>query len=47
MARGEEANEMGGYFIVNGNEKLLRLTISPRKHYVSGVLDFMFDVVTH
>lgn len=26
---------MGGYFIVNGNEKVLRLTINPRRHYVS------------
>jgi len=26
---------MGGYFIVNGNEKVLRLLITPRKSFVS------------
>ncbi|XP_067931459.1 DNA-directed RNA polymerase I subunit RPA2-like [Watersipora subatra] len=33
VARGEEAEEMGGYFIVNGNEKVLRLVINPRRHF--------------
>uniref|UniRef100_A0A8C9R8U0 DNA-directed RNA polymerase subunit beta n=1 Tax=Scleropages formosus TaxID=113540 RepID=A0A8C9R8U0_SCLFO len=29
----EEAEEMGGYFIVNGIEKVLRLLIMPRRNY--------------
>ena len=33
----EEAQEFGGYFIVNGNEKLVRMLIMPRRNYVSGV----------
>lgn len=31
---GEEANEMGGYFICNGLEKLVRLLIVPRANNV-------------
>ena len=27
--------EMGGYFIVNGNERLIRMLIIPRRNYVS------------
>eukprot|EP01128_Nolandella_sp_AFSM9_P002490 TRINITY_DN12860_c0_g1_i1.p1 TRINITY_DN12860_c0_g1~~TRINITY_DN12860_c0_g1_i1.p1 ORF type:complete len:1162 (-),score=271.11 TRINITY_DN12860_c0_g1_i1:50-3343(-) len=30
---GEEANEVGGYFIVNGNEKIVRLLIGQRRNY--------------
>ncbi|KAL0178473.1 hypothetical protein M9458_027367, partial [Cirrhinus mrigala] len=29
----EEAEEMGGYFIVNGIEKVIRLLIMPRRNY--------------
>eukprot|EP01129_Flabellula_baltica_P016071 TRINITY_DN8407_c0_g1_i1.p1 TRINITY_DN8407_c0_g1~~TRINITY_DN8407_c0_g1_i1.p1 ORF type:complete len:1031 (-),score=239.80 TRINITY_DN8407_c0_g1_i1:20-3112(-) len=29
----EEANEVGGYFIVNGNEKLVRMLIMQRRNY--------------
>ncbi|XP_040034006.2 DNA-directed RNA polymerase I subunit RPA2 [Gasterosteus aculeatus] len=29
----EEAEEMGGYFIVNGNEKVIRMLIMPRRNY--------------
>lgn len=29
----EEANEFGGYFIVNGNEKIVRLLVSQRRNY--------------
>ncbi len=36
--RGEEPNEVGGYFIVNGNEKLLRLLINQRRHYIMGMV---------
>ena len=38
LERGEEATELGGYFIVNGNEKLLRLLINQRRHYVMGMV---------
>jgi len=38
VERGEEANEVGGYFIVNGNEKLLRLLINQRRHYIMGMV---------
>ncbi|XP_041365759.1 DNA-directed RNA polymerase I subunit RPA2-like [Gigantopelta aegis] len=29
----EEAHEMGGYFIINGNERILRMIIMPRRNY--------------
>jgi DNA-directed RNA polymerase I subunit RPA2 len=38
LDRGEEANEVGGYFIVNGNEKLLRLLVNQRRHYIMGMV---------
>lgn len=38
MERGEEANELGGYFIVNGIERLLRLLINQRRHYIMGMV---------
>lgn len=34
VSKGEEQNDLGGYFIVKGNEKLLRLLILPRRNYV-------------
>uniref|UniRef100_X1YWB5 DNA-directed RNA polymerase subunit beta n=1 Tax=Capitella teleta TaxID=283909 RepID=X1YWB5_CAPTE len=33
VQHGEEIQEMGGYFIVNGNEKVLRMLIMPRRNY--------------
>ncbi|XP_068597291.1 DNA-directed RNA polymerase I subunit RPA2 [Brachionichthys hirsutus] len=33
VAHHEEAEEMGGYFIVNGIEKVIRLLIMPRRNY--------------
>lgn len=30
----EEAEEFGGYFIINGNERLIRYLILPRRHHV-------------
>ena len=33
VAKGEEPNEVGGYFICNGNEKIIRLLIAPRRNY--------------
>ncbi len=34
VARKEEATEMGGTFIVNGNERIVRLLIVPRRNHV-------------
>lgn len=34
VTMGEEREEMGGYFIVNGNEKIIRVLIMPRRNYV-------------
>lgn len=33
VRRGEEAEEMGGYFIINGNERLIRFLIVPRRNH--------------
>jgi DNA-directed RNA polymerase I subunit RPA2 len=33
VKKGEEPNDLGGYFIVRGNERLLRLLIMPRRNY--------------
>ncbi|KAL6045372.1 DNA-directed RNA polymerase subunit beta [Balamuthia mandrillaris] len=37
VKRHEEANELGGYFVVNGLEKIIRMLIMPRRNYVSSV----------
>ena len=34
VKHGEEAEEFGGYFIINGNERLIRYLILPRRHHV-------------
>ena len=34
LKKGEEYHENGGYFIVNGIERIIRLLILPRRHYV-------------
>ncbi|OAF69426.1 RNA polymerase I subunit 2, partial [Intoshia linei] len=33
ISSNEEPNEVGGYFIINGNEKVIRLLIMPRRNY--------------
>ncbi|TIA70353.1 hypothetical protein E3P92_02805 [Wallemia ichthyophaga] len=38
VAKHEESDEMGGYFIINGNEKLMRLLVVPRRHYVTSII---------
>lgn len=38
MRAKEETEEMGGYFIVNGNEKLIRMLILPRRNHVIGLV---------
>ena len=34
VARKEEAVEMGGYFICNGIERIIRLLVQQRRHYI-------------
>lgn len=34
----EEAEEMGGYFIINGNERLIRFLIVPRRNHVTALI---------
>ena len=33
----EEALEMGGYFICNGNERIMRMLIAPKRNYVMAI----------
>ncbi|XP_076461526.1 DNA-directed RNA polymerase I subunit RPA2-like [Babylonia areolata] len=33
IRHGEEAEEMGGYYIINGQEKIIRMIILPRRNY--------------
>ena len=35
--QGEEQDECGGFFVVNGNERLIRLLIVPRRNHVLGL----------
>ena len=37
VQRREEANELGGYFVVNGNEKVVRLLQVPRRNFAAAV----------
>ncbi|KAI9313527.1 hypothetical protein BX666DRAFT_1977413 [Dichotomocladium elegans] len=39
----EESEEMGGYFIVNGIEKLVRLLIVPRRNHVTAIIRNSFQ----
>lgn len=34
VRRGEESTEMGGYFICNGIERIIRMLILQRRHYI-------------
>ena len=38
MRRHEEPEEFGGYFIINGNERLIRYLILPRRNHVISLL---------
>lgn len=33
VQRGEESEEFGGYFVINGNEKIIRMLIMTRRNY--------------
>ena len=34
----EDAEEIGGYFVVNGNERLIRMLTAPRRHYPMAII---------
>mmetsp|Transcript_28191 Transcript_28191/g.73897 ORF Transcript_28191/g.73897 Transcript_28191/m.73897 type:complete len:1149 (-) Transcript_28191:67-3513(-) len=38
VRRHEEMEEMGGYFIVNGNEKIIRQLIIPRRNHITALI---------
>lgn len=38
ISKGEDALEMGGYFIINGIEKLIRMTVIQRRHFVCAAI---------
>ena len=42
VSRGEESNEFGGYFIVSGIERVIRLLIQQRRHYVMALVRSSF-----
>lgn len=42
IKHGEEDTESGGYFIVNGIERIIRLLIQQRRHYVLGLVRSSF-----
>lgn len=39
----EESEELGGYFIVNGNEKLIRMLITPKRNYPAAIVRPSFE----
>ena len=43
VARKEDSEEVGGYFIVNGNEKLIRMLIVPRRNYPTALARSAFS----
>ncbi|POY71224.1 putative DNA-directed RNA polymerase [Rhodotorula taiwanensis] len=43
VAHHEEAEEMGGYFIINGNERLIRFLIVPRRNHVTSIIRNSFQ----
>ena len=42
IRRKEDSNELGGYFIINGNERLIRLVINRRRNVVIGEVRSFF-----
>jgi len=38
VARKEEATEIGGYFILNGNERIIRMLLVPRRNVVTAII---------
>lgn len=43
VAKKEEPGERGGYFIINGNERVIRMLIQPRANYISAVIRGSFQ----
>jgi DNA-directed RNA polymerase beta subunit len=43
LAVKEEALEMGGYFICNGNERVIRLLIMPKRNHVCSLPQFVVE----
>ncbi|KAG4304220.1 hypothetical protein PORY_002401 [Pneumocystis oryctolagi] len=43
IASREESEELGGYFIVNGNEKIIRMLIVPRRNFVMALVRSSFS----
>ncbi|KAI9303075.1 hypothetical protein BJ944DRAFT_166080 [Cunninghamella echinulata] len=43
IAHNEESEEMGGYFVVNGIERLIRLLIVPRRNHVTAIIRNSFQ----
>lgn len=41
VERHEEAEEWGGYFIINGLEKIIRMLIMPRRNYVNAISSYI------
>lgn len=38
VRRHEEAEEMGGYFIINGNERIIRMLLMPRRNHIMALI---------
>ena len=38
VERHEEGSEMGGFFVINGNERAVRLLIAPRRNHLMGII---------
>lgn len=43
VKRKEESEELGGYFIVNGNEKLIRMLITPKRNHPMAIERTSFE----
>lgn len=43
MQRKEESEELGGYFIINGNEKIVRLLLANRRNFPMGLVRPSFE----
>lgn len=43
VKRKEESEELGGYFIINGNEKLIRMLITPKRNYPMAISRGAFE----
>lgn len=44
LVKHEEEYEAGGFFVINGNEKLVRMIIVPRSNYVWLIFSLNFQI---